>query len=107
MQRRQVLGTFAALAACAIARPARGAGLLRFRNRSFAGGVTVQVRVGDELESAPLYGSRRIAKGEDWEVDADGALAWWRRELNPGKDDGQFTAWTRVDPRRADTSVEL
>lgn len=108
MRRRQVLGTLAAaVAAGAFARPALGQGLVRFRNRSFAGGVTVQVRVGDDLESAPLYGSQRIAKGDDWEVDTSGAPAWWRRQLNPGKDDGQFTAWSRVDSRAANASVEL
>lgn len=108
MRRKQVLSALAAaLAACAIARPALGDGLVRFRNRSFAAGVTVQVRVGETLETAPLYGVRRIAKDEDWEVDTDGAPAWWRRELNPGKDDGQFTGWNRVDSSRANASVEL
>lgn len=108
MRRKQVLGALvAASAACMIGRPALGEGLIRFRNRSLAAGVTVQVRVGEALETAPLYGSQRIAKGDDWEVDTGGAPAWWRRELSPGKDDGQFTAWNRIDSSRADASVEL
>lgn len=108
MLRKEVLTAFAAVAAmCAVAGAAFADGLIRFRNRSFANGVTVQVRVGDALESAPLYGTQRIAKGDDWEVDTSGTPAWWRRELNPGKDDGQFTAWTRVDSSRSDPRIDI
>ena len=108
MTRSQVLSAvaFAAVAAC-IARPALATGLIRFHNASVPGPVTVEVRVGDTLDGAPLYGIQKIAKGDEWEVDTSGVLAWWRREVNPGKNDGQFTAWTRVDSSRSDERVDI
>ena len=108
MNRRRVLIALAASAlAGLVPSPARAAGLIRFKNRSFPGGVTVDVRVGDTLESAPLYGTQRIPRGDDWEVDTSGALAWWRREVNPGKNDGRYTDWTLVDSSRSDEHVDL
>jgi hypothetical protein len=109
MNRRQALSTLAVTAAAALAmRAAANAdGLIRFRNVSFAGGVSVEVRVGDTLESATLYGTQKIAKGESWEVDTTGALAWWRREAAPGSNDGRYTPWQRVDPSRSDARVDI
>ena len=108
MNRRRVLVALAVSAlACLVARPALAAGLIRFQNRSFSGGVTVEVRVGDTLENAPMYGIQRIPKGDAWEVDTSGTLAWWRRELNPGKNDSRYTEWTRVDSSRSDEHVDL
>jgi hypothetical protein len=108
MTRTQALSALAAAAAVAcLARPALAAGLIRFHNASVPGPVTVEVRVGDTLDGAPLYGIQKIAKGEEWEVDTSGVYAWWRRELNPGKDDGQFTAWKRVDPSSVDQRVDI
>jgi hypothetical protein len=108
MTRLQALSALAVAAAVAcIARPALAAGLIRFRNSTLSGPVTVEVRVGDTLDSAALYGIQKIAKGEDWEVDTSGVYAWWRRELNPGKNDGQFTPWKRVDPSSVDQRVDI
>ncbi|MEA2720472.1 MAG: hypothetical protein QOJ39_2336, partial [Candidatus Eremiobacteraeota bacterium] len=86
MTRRQALSALAAASAvCLAPRAAANAdGLIRFRNVSFAAGVSVEVRVGDTLDGATLYGTQKIARGESWEVDTTGAVAWWRREASPG-----------------------
>jgi hypothetical protein len=34
-------------------------------------------------------------------------LAWWRREVTPGANDGRFTAWQRVNTVQSDEKVEL
>src|ERR1700736_4497348 len=95
MTRSRALSSLAlTVAAAAVARPAAAAGLIRFRNATLPGAVIVEVRVGDTLDNAALYGTQKLAKGEEWEVDTSGVFAWWRREVNPGKNDGQFTAWT-------------
>ena len=108
MKRRQALSVLAvSAAACLVPRPALADGLIRFRNVSFRGGVLVEVRVGSTLDAATLYGTQKIARGEMWEVDTTGALAWWRRELAPGSNDGRFTSWQRVDPSRSDERVDL
>ncbi|HYW53537.1 MAG TPA: hypothetical protein VFF00_03105 [Candidatus Elarobacter sp.] len=108
MHRRQALAALAAVAAAALtARPARAEGLIRFRNVSFARGVTIEVRVGDTFDGAALYGTQKIARGELWEVDTAGVPAWWRREVAPGSNDGRYTAWQRVDPGRADARIDL
>ncbi len=108
MNRRQALSALAVTAAaCLVARPARADGLIRFRNVSFAGGVLVEVRVGDPLDAATLYGTQKIAKGDLWEVDTTGVPAWWRREMAPGSNDGRYTAWKRVDPSRSDERVDV
>ena len=108
MTRTQALSALGlAVAAAVVARPAAAAGLIRFHNASLPSPVIVEVRVGDTLDNAPLYGIQKIAKGDEWEVDTSGVFAWWRREVNPGKNDGQFTAWTRVDSSRSDERVEI
>jgi hypothetical protein len=108
MTRRQALsGLIATAAALAAPRGASADGLIRFRNVSYAGGVTVEVRVGATLDSAVLYGTQKIAKGEIWEVDTTGTPAWWRREAAPGSNDGRYTAWQRVDVAKSDARVEL
>ena len=108
MTRRQALsGLIAAAAAFAAPRGANADGLIRFRNVSYAGGVTVEVRVGATLDAAVLYGTPKIAKGETWEVDTTGTPAWWRREAAPGSNDGRYTAWQRVDVATSDARVEL
>ncbi|HEX3465283.1 MAG TPA: hypothetical protein VHS78_14640 [Candidatus Elarobacter sp.] len=108
MTRRQALsGLIAATAASLAPRRAQAEGLVRFRNVSYAGGVTVEVRVGQTLDGAVLYGTQKIAKGETWEVDTTGAPAWWRREVAPGSNDGRYTAWQRLDVSRSDARVEI
>ena len=108
MTRRQALTALAATAAAGLAaRPALGEGLIRFRNLSFAGGVTLEVRVGATLDSAVLYGTRKLGKGELWEVDTTGTPAWWRREIAPGSNDGRYTGWQRVDSSGTDARVDL
>jgi hypothetical protein len=108
MNRRQALSSLAvSAAACLLTRPALADGLIRFRNVSFARGVLVEVRVGDTLDAATLYGTQRIAKGDLWEVDTTGTPAWWRREMAPGSNDGRYTDWQRVDPSRSDAHVDL
>ena len=108
MNRRQLLSALAVgAAACVFARPADAQGLIRFHNRSFSGPVLVEVRVGDTLESATLYGTQQIAKGESWEVDTGGVLAWWRREATPGSNDGRFTDWQRTNTIQSDEKIEL
>jgi len=108
MTRMQALSAlFAAAAACSLARPVLADGLIRFRNVSFDGGVSVEVRVGATLDSATLYGTQKIAKNDLWEVDTTGTTAWWRRELVPGSNDGRYTAWQRVDSSRSDARVDI
>ena len=109
MTRRQALSALAATAAaaCLAPQPASADGLIRFRNVSFAGGVSVEVRVGDTLDAATLYGTQKIARGEYWEVDTTGTPAWWRRETAPGSNDGRYTAWQRVDSSRANARVDI
>ena len=108
MTRSQVLFAFAAgAAAVAVARPASGDGLIRFRNVSFDRGVAMEVRVGSTLEGATLYGTQKIAKGDLWEVDTTGTTAWWRREIVPGSNDGRYTEWRRVDSSRSDARVDI
>ncbi len=108
MNRRQALSALAVFAAaCLHAQRALADGLIRFRNVSFAGSVLVEVRVGSTLDAATLYGTQKIARGDLWEVDTTGAIAWWRRELAPGANDGRYTAWQRVDPSRSDERVDL
>ncbi|HEY0382203.1 MAG TPA: hypothetical protein VGC72_08390 [Candidatus Elarobacter sp.] len=108
MNRRQALSALAvSAAACFVARPALADGLIRFRNVSFPGRILVEVRVGSTLDAATLYGTQKIARGDLWEVDTTGVVAWWRRELAPGANDGRYTAWQRVDPSRSDERVDL
>ena len=108
MKRSQALFALAVCAtACLVPRPALADGLIRFRNVSFRSTVLVEVRVGSTLDSATLYGTQKIARGDMWEVDTTGALAWWRRELSPGANDGRYTAWQRVDPSRSDERVDI
>jgi predicted ATP-grasp superfamily ATP-dependent carboligase len=109
MTRRQALSTLAATAAAGLAlrATADADGLIRFRNVSFTGGVSVEVRVGDTLDAAVLYGTQKIAKGDSWEVDTTGATAWWRRDASPGSNDGRYTAWQRVDSSRSDARVDI
>jgi hypothetical protein len=108
MTRQQALCGLAVIAAaCATARPAWADGLIRFRNVSFDGGVSVEVRVGGTLDSATLYGVQKIAKNEVWQVDTTGVPAWWRREVAPGSNDGRFTAWQRVDSSGSDARVDV
>jgi hypothetical protein len=108
MTRTQALSAFAAAVAAVLsAGPVLAEGLIRFRNVSYSGGVTVEVRVGRNLDSATLYGTQKIARGEAWEVDTAGTPAWWRREVAPGSNDGRYTAWERVDSSRSDERVDL
>ncbi len=107
MNRRLALSVVALFAACVWARPASAQGIVRFHNISFPGGVLVEVRVGDTIDSATLYGTQKIAKDDVWEVDTGGGRAWWRREMNPGSNDGRFTAWQSADPSQDDQRVEL
>ena len=107
MNRRQALCVVALFAASIRPEPASAEGIVRFHNVSFAGGVLVEVRVGDTIDSAALYGTQKIAKDDVWEVDTGGGLAWWRREMNPGSNDGRFTAWQSADSSRDDQHVEL
>ncbi|HYW54613.1 MAG TPA: hypothetical protein VE826_11620 [Dongiaceae bacterium] len=108
MIRRQALSVLGGCAAaCLVPRPALADGLIRFRNVSFPGSILVEVRVGATLDAATLYGTQKIARGDVWEVDTTGAIAWWRRELAPGSNDGRYTAWQRVDPSRSDERVDL
>lgn len=107
MTRTQALAVVALLAASMRARPASAAGIVRFHNVSFPSGVLVEARVGETIDSATLYGTRKIAKDDVWEVDTGGSVAWWRRELNPGSNDGRLTAWQKADPSQSDQHVEL
>jgi hypothetical protein len=107
MNRRQALSVVAFFAVCGWARPASAQGIVRFHNVSFPGGVLVEVRVGETIDSATLYGTQKIAKDDVWEVDTGGGVAWWRREMNPGSNDGRFTAWQSANPRQDDQHVEL
>jgi hypothetical protein len=107
MNRRQALSVVALFAMSAWARPASAEGIVRFHNVSFPGGVVVEVRVGESIDSATLYGTRKIVKDDVWEVDTGGGIAWWRRELSPGSNDGRYTAWQSSDPAEADQRVEL
>ena len=108
MKRKQALCALAAsAAACFVPRPAFADGLIRFRNVSFPSSILVEVRVGATLDAATLYGTQKIARGDLWEVDTTGAVAWWRREVAPGSNDGRYTAWQRVDPSRSDERVDL
>ena len=108
MDRRQALSALAlSAAACLIPRRVLADGLIRFRNVSFPGAILIEVRVGNTFDSATLYGMQKIARGDVWEVDTTGAIAWWRRELAPGANDGRYTAWQRVDPSRSDEAVDV
>jgi hypothetical protein len=108
MNRRHLLSALAlGAAACVLARPVAAQGLIRFHNASFAAPVQVEVRIGDTLESAVLYGVQKIPKGETWEVDTSGVLGWWRREVTPGSGDGRFTDWKRVNVAQSDEKVDL
>lgn len=107
MNRRQALSVVALLAMCGWARPASAEGIVRFHNVSFPSGVLVEVRVGESIDSATLYGTRKIAKDDVWEVDTGGSVAWWRRELDPGSGDGRLTAWQSANSSEADQRVEL
>lgn len=108
MNRRQALSALASTAvAWVIPRPARAEGLITFRNVSFPGSILVEVRVGSTLDAATLYGTQKIARGELWEVDTTGTVAWWRREQTPGANDGRYTAWQHVDPSRSDERIDL
>ena len=108
MNRRHVLSTLAAgAAACVLALPAQAQGLIQFHNGTLGAPVKVEVRIGGTLESSVLYGARTVPKGDTWEVDTSGVLAWWRREATPGTSDGRFTEWKRVNTLQFDEKVEL
>ncbi len=106
MTRKQSLAAAGAIALVLAPRRARADGLIRFRNASFDG-VTLEVRVGSSLDAATLYGTRKLARGELWEVDTAGSQAWWRRESTPGSNDGRFTDWDHVDSSGGDVRVDI
>lgn len=108
MNRTHFLSTLGlALALCLVAAPASAQGLLRIHNSSISQPVTVEVRVGDTLDNATSYGTKALSQGQSWEVDTGGIYAFWRRELHPGSNDGQYTAWTRVNTSNSDETVNL
>ncbi len=108
MDRKQLLVALAAsAAACVLARPASARGLVQFHNGSSTQPILVDVRIGDTLNSAVAYGTQRVAKGDTWEVDTSGVLAWWRREVTPGANDGRYTDWKKADVSSSDERVEL
>ena len=108
MKRKHALCALAvSAAACLVPRPALADGLIRFRNVTFPNSILVEVRVGATIDAATLYGTQKIARGDLWEVDTTGAVAWWRREVAPGSNDGRYTAWQRIDPSRSDERVDL
>jgi hypothetical protein len=79
-------------------------GQLVLRNGSW-NTVQVEVRLGtaascDLNDSA---GIRTLKQGQTWEVVVEGTVCW-RRELNPGSGDGQWTSWQsrQVGARSAD-----
>jgi hypothetical protein len=96
-----------ALAVCLVAAPASAQGLLRIHNSSFSQPVTVELRVGDTLDGATSYGTKALAQGQSWEVDTGGIYAFWRRELHPGSNDGQYTDWSRVNTSYSDETVNF
>jgi SH3-like domain-containing protein len=67
---------------------------LRFKDVAFDA-VAVEVRTGPTEDTSVPYGSRILKKGETWEVSSNLPI-YWRRELNPGSNDGRFTPWQRV-----------
>jgi hypothetical protein len=67
--------------------------------------VDVEVRTGASEEQSLPYGSRILKKDESWTVSSNLPI-FWRRELNPGSNDGKFTAWQRVYGQ-GDTTVDI
>ncbi|HEX3468531.1 MAG TPA: hypothetical protein VHT05_10665 [Candidatus Elarobacter sp.] len=107
MTRTESLAVLAAGALALVPAAARAAGLIRFRNVSFDEGVTVEVRVGASLDAAALYGTRKLVRSEEWEVDTAGSPAWWRRESAPGSNDGRYTDWQHVETSSGDVRVDV
>ena len=106
MTRGRLLVGLATAGAAVLPVRVRADGLIRFRNVSFAN-VVVEVRVGGSLDDAALYGTRKLARDEVWEVDTAGATAWWRREASPGTNDARYTDWQRIDSSGGDARVDI
>jgi hypothetical protein len=67
--------------------------------------VTIQVRTGANEEQSLPYGTHVLKKDESWVVSSNLPILW-RRELNPGSNDGKYTPWQRV-AASGDTTVDL
>jgi hypothetical protein len=84
---------------------AQSSGTVSFHDTGFDQ-VTVQVRVGATEDQSIPYGNHSFKKGETWSVESN-LPVYWRREVNPGSGDGQFTPWQRVVPAQGGVAVEL
>lgn len=108
MNRKTLLSALAlGTVACTLARPAFAEGIITFHNGSSATPVLVEVRLGDTLDSAVPLASKKLAKNESWDVDTNGVLSWWRREVTPGAGDGKFTDWKRVNTLQSDEKIDV
>ena len=111
MDRRVFLsltGATASLVACGtLTATALADGALTITNKTIDGQVMVEARMGGGLDDAVLAARQPLKKDESLDLDATNLQYYWRRELDPGADDGKWTAWQRVDTRSGDQHVSF
>ncbi|MDQ6887877.1 MAG: hypothetical protein M3068_11375 [Gemmatimonadota bacterium] len=82
--------------------PSGGTGTLALKDASFDS-VNVEVRIGanpDCGQNQP-FGTRELRRGETWTITTDQDVCW-RREADPARPGGAWTAWNRQSVRKGD-----
>ena len=82
-------------------------GNLTIKNATIDSSVMVEVRQGASSADSVPAGTVPLKKGESVQFDSTNLQYFWRREANPGSNDGKWTDWERVDPRSGNQKVEF
>src|SRR5271166_682761 len=100
-------GIVALTLALAAAGPALADGNLIIKNVTIDKPVAVEVRQGGSVQDSVLAAAAALKKGDVLSLDETNLQYFWRREANPGANDGKWTDWQRVDPRGGNQRVEI
>ena len=81
---------------------------LTFRNQNWSRGITVEVRAGNfqDCEQNRLIGTRRLARGETWQITTSEVRVCYRRDADPDHPDGRWTVW-HGDENSSDHDINL
>lgn len=106
---------FLSLAAAGVFLAASGAltgkaladGALTITNKTIDAPVMAEARLGATVDDAVPVAKQPLKKGESLNLDSTNLQNFWRREADPGSNDGKWTDWQRVDTRNGDQHVSF